>query len=228
MTGRSVSKVPAFERAPRKRGPRRSGAEQAQPVDAPGALLQAASELLKERGGIEPPIIEIAERAGLNAGLIGYYFGGKDGMFIALLDRDMGPSIASLEALVAAPLPALEKLRANITGMINLHYRYPYLNQLLLTIVERSEPARARELSDKWVKPVCDALEVMLRQGQEEGDLRAVDPMLYYYTVQGACDRMFSARYSLKNVFEIEAIDRDLKQRLIDHTIAILLPSLKK
>jgi len=224
------AQVPSVDIAPRRRGPKRSGeagASAPRTADAPAALLQAASDLLKERNGIEPPVLEIAERAGLNAGLIGYYFGGKDGMFVALLERNLGPSIAELEGLVNSPLPIVEKLKANITGLINLHFRYPYLNQLLLMVVERSDPERGRELSDRWVKPVCDALELLLKQGRDAGELRDIDPMLYYYTVQGACDRMFSARYSLRTVYGVDTIDRDLKQRMISHTISILLPGLE-
>lgn len=226
-----AARVANPEASPRRRGPKRGGeaaASTRRSAEAPAALLQAASDLLKERNGIEPSVLEIAERAQLNAGLIGYYFGGKDGMFIALLERNLGPSVSELEALVNSPLPIIDKLKANITGLVNLHFRYPYLNQLLLMVVERSDPEREQAISDRWLRPVCDALEILLKQGKDSGEIRDIDPMLYYYTVQGACDRMFSARYSLRTVFGVDTIDRELKQKMINHTISILLPGLVK
>lgn len=191
--------------------------------DAKEQLLSAAHELLKERSGIEPPVAEIAARAGVNAGLVNYYFGGKDGMLIALLERNLLPSIVGLQDLVDSDLPATEKLKANINGLINLHFRFPYINQLLLMVVERSGDEEAKALSDTFVEPACKAIADILRQGSASGEIRDIDPMLYYYTVQGACDRIFSARYSLDKVFGITTIDRDLKKQMVQHTIDLLL-----
>jgi AcrR family transcriptional regulator len=218
--------VHSLMRSRKKPGPKaRKGSEQraSEPFDAREQLLSATHELLKERIAIEPPVAEIAARAGVNGGLVNYYFGGKDGMLVALLERNLLPSIAGLQDLVDSDLPATEKLKANINGLINLHFRFPYINQLLLMIVDRSGEEEAKALSDTFVEPACKAIAEILRQGSACGEIRDIDPMLYYYTVQGACDRIFSARYSLDKVFGITAIDRDLKKQMVQHTIDLLL-----
>lgn len=49
------------------------------------ALLQAAAELFDERGYERATIREIGERAGVDPALIARYFGGKEGLYLAVL-----------------------------------------------------------------------------------------------------------------------------------------------
>ncbi|MDH4120833.1 MAG: TetR family transcriptional regulator [Deltaproteobacteria bacterium] len=47
-------------------------------------LLQAAKEILVEQGHVAATVLTIAQRAGVNHGLIHHYFGSKEGLFVAL------------------------------------------------------------------------------------------------------------------------------------------------
>lgn len=214
------------QRVPRQNRQTNGGQVAPRKPDARAALLAAASDLLKERGGIEPPVAEIAAKAQLNAGLIGYYFGGKDGLFLELLERDFGKGLIELEKLLAAPIPVIEKLKSNIAGMINVHFRTPYINQLILTLVERSSPEVSKMILDKWIRPVYEAHARLLDEGYQSGELRKIDPMFYYYTVLGACGRIFAHPYSLTTLFGIQEITRDRKQQFIAHATQMLLPGL--
>jgi AcrR family transcriptional regulator len=51
------------------------------------ALLNAALTEFADKGFAGARVSEIAERAGVNQQLISYYFGGKDGLYKAILDR---------------------------------------------------------------------------------------------------------------------------------------------
>jgi AcrR family transcriptional regulator len=52
------------------------------------ALLDAADELFDERGYEAATIREIGERAGVDAALIARYFGAKEGLYLATLQRE--------------------------------------------------------------------------------------------------------------------------------------------
>ena len=70
--------------------PRRSPAPDARQRDAERtreALLDAALAEFGAKGLAGARTSEIAERAGVNKQLISYYFGGKDGLYKAILDR---------------------------------------------------------------------------------------------------------------------------------------------
>jgi AcrR family transcriptional regulator len=53
-------------------------------------LLQAAAELLAERGFERTTVRDIGERAGVDQALIARYFGGKTQLYIAVLHAEMG------------------------------------------------------------------------------------------------------------------------------------------
>src|SRR5438045_6222531 len=64
-------------------------------------LLVAASELMIERASIEVSLSDIAQKSGVNAALVKYHFGNKDGLLLALLARDPATEIAQLEYLIS-------------------------------------------------------------------------------------------------------------------------------
>ncbi len=60
-------------------------------------LLVAASELMIERAGVEISLSDIAQKSGVNAALVKYHFGNKDGLLLALLARDAATEMAQLD-----------------------------------------------------------------------------------------------------------------------------------
>lgn len=75
-------------------------------------LIEAASQIMREGDTIDLSLSELSLRAGLNSALVKYYFGNKNGLMLALLDRDMGNIVISLGALVAKDMPPRRKASA--------------------------------------------------------------------------------------------------------------------
>src|SRR2546423_14041941 len=67
-------------------------------------LLVAASELMIERASIEVSLSDIAQKSGVNAALVKYHFGNKDGLLLALLARDAATEMPQLGYLIAQPI----------------------------------------------------------------------------------------------------------------------------
>ena len=65
-------------------------------------LLVAASELMIERSSIEVSLSDIAQKSGVNAALVKYHFGNKEGLLLALLARDAATEVSQLEYLSGA------------------------------------------------------------------------------------------------------------------------------
>src|SRR5947199_6464123 len=93
-------------------------------------LLVAASELMIERSSIEVSLSDIAQKSGVNAALVKYHFGNKDGLLLALLAR-AATEVAHLEYLLAQPIAPTAKLRLHIAGIIRAYHQFPYMNRLI-------------------------------------------------------------------------------------------------
>lgn len=74
-------------------------------------LLDAAERLLVEVGYGAITARKLAEEAGANLGLVHYYFGSMEELFLQVLERFTGDLIARQRAMYAAPGPYIEKWR---------------------------------------------------------------------------------------------------------------------
>jgi len=106
-SGRSASTVGAPNR--------RSAAE--------AALLDAAERLLLDVGGAGITTRRVAKEAGVNHGLVHYYFDSVENLLVRVLERFTTALIARQRELYAADLPFIEKWRA---AMSYLEQDRPY------------------------------------------------------------------------------------------------------
>ena len=75
------------------------------------ALLDAAERLLIEVGHSGVSTRRLAEEAGANQGLVHYYFGSMDELFVQVLERFTERLVARQRQMYAAEVPFIEKWR---------------------------------------------------------------------------------------------------------------------
>jgi AcrR family transcriptional regulator len=159
-------------------GPRLVG-EAPDNANARDQLIEAASQIMREGDTIDLSLSELSMRAGLNSALVKYYFGNKNGLMLALLDRDMGNIVHSLEALVAKDMPPEEKLRLHIGKVIDTYYAFPYLNRLLMRTVRDSAPVEAARIAELYLRPIAKAYDDLISEGVKAGKFRKIDPQYF-------------------------------------------------
>jgi AcrR family transcriptional regulator len=188
-------------------------------------LLNAASQLLNERNSIDISLSELATHSNLNSALVKYYFGNKEGLMLALLQRDAATAIHELEHLLAMDLPPDVKLKLHIAAVINTFHRSPYLNRLLHAMLDdrNSDTDSAKQITRFFVKPFAQLQNKLLDQGVKAGRFRKIDPIFFYVSVLGACDLLFNARFTLRAVFRVPRITDELRERYIDHVTDLVL-----
>jgi TetR/AcrR family transcriptional regulator len=189
-------------------------------------LIEAASQIMREGDTIDLSLSELSLRAGLNSALVKYYFGNKNGLMHAVLDRDMGKIVTDLNALVAKDMPPEEKLRRHIGAAIDTYYAYPYLNRLLMRMVRDSAPVEAGRIAERYLRPISRAYELLIADGVKAGKFRNVDPQLFYFTVTGAADRFFSARQVLRHCYDQNDISETMRDSYREHTVDLIMRGL--
>jgi TetR/AcrR family transcriptional regulator len=195
-------------------------------VGAREQLLEAASQIMRDGDTMDLSLSELSLRAGLNSALVKYYFGNKNGLMHALLDRDMGKIVIELNALVAKDMPPEEKLKRHIGATINTYYAYPYLNRLLMRLIRDSAPVEAGRIAERYLRPISRAYEQLVADGVKAGKFRNVDPQLFYFTVTGAADRFFSARQVLKHCYDQNDLSEEMRDAYREHSVELIMRGL--
>lgn len=203
--------------------PRKAGRRWKEKVSARDQLLEAASALMIEKDTIDIPLGEIAQRAGLNSALVSYYFGGKEGLLMALAKRDTAHALREMDALMEADAPPDSKLKKHLAGIINFNFRYPYMTRLIHVLLRDPASENSREITEFFTGPVTRAQAKLLQDGIAAGLFRDVDPVLFYFSTIGACDYLFWGGSALRFVFGQEKVDDAMRRRFIDHTIELIL-----
>jgi AcrR family transcriptional regulator len=92
-----VTAQDAHTPAPRRRGRRPGGA------DTRNALLAAARAEFAERGFDGATVRAIADRAGVDPAMVNHWFGGKEALFIAVMDLPLNPTEVIAEVAPGDP-----------------------------------------------------------------------------------------------------------------------------
>src|SRR5436309_13864256 len=186
-------------------------------------LLVAASELMIERSSIEVSLSDIAQKSGVNAALVKYHFGNKDGLLLALLARDAATEMSQIEHLLAQPITPTAKMRLHIAGIIKAYFQFPYMNRLIHYLLHEGSTEAADEVSKFFVGPLLDFHRRLLAEGVAAGEFRKVDPVLFYTSLIGACDHLFFGRHAMSRATGVGPITDKVCRDYIAHMEALLL-----
>src|ERR1700704_2144908 len=185
-------------------------------------LLVAASELMIERSSIDVSLSDIAQKSGVNAALVKYHFGNKDGLLLALLARDAATEVSHLEYLLAQQITPTAKLKLHIAGIIRAYHQFPYMNRLIHYLLHESSAEAADEVSKFFVAPLLDFQRRLLAEGIKAGEFPNVDPVMFYTSLVGACDHLFFGRHAMSRAIGVGPVTEEVCREYIKHMEALI------
>jgi TetR/AcrR family transcriptional regulator len=132
-----------------------------------------AAEALFARKGLEPTTIkEIGAAAKQNPALLYYYFGSKEELYRAVLQRVMsGMLTRGSAAFDAAPAPA-DAIRALVTAQMEFVLGHPNAPRLLVREMIDHEARQAEAMLLQLAAALFQRLCGVIEQGQREGSFR--------------------------------------------------------
>ena len=126
---------------------------------AEAALLDAAERLLVEVGYAGITTRRLAEEAGLNHGLVHYYFGSIENVLVRTLERFTERLIARQRAMYAAEVPFIEKWRTAMRYLVAEDETYEKVWSELQALAWNQPDLRERvtRVNDEWRKVLTEA-----------------------------------------------------------------------
>jgi AcrR family transcriptional regulator len=128
---------------------------------AEGALLDAAERLLVEVGHAGITTRRLAEEAGVNHGLVHYYFGSIENLLVRVLERFTAELTERQRAMYAAETPFLEKWRQAMRYLVAEDIKYEKIWLELQALAWNRPELRARvgHVNDEWRSVLLEAFE---------------------------------------------------------------------
>jgi AcrR family transcriptional regulator len=148
--GRAVAE--AVTKAARKTAARAAAEE---------ALLDAAERLLADAGYASITTRRLAEEAGVNHGLVHYYFGSNENVLVHALERFTARPIARQRELYAAEVPFADKWRTAMHYLVSEDVRYQKIWLELQALAWNDPDIRARltRVNAEWRAVLTEAFE---------------------------------------------------------------------
>jgi AcrR family transcriptional regulator len=175
------------------------------PQDSRERLLSAALDEFSARGYAGARVSAIAARAGLNAQLITYHFGGKEGLYRALHEQWLEQE----EGLVE-PGARLEDLIVAYLEVCFADQRRPRL--LLWDGLDDQIDAREQAVGND-TEDLSD-----LERRQAEGEIAAdLDPGLYQLAIMGATLAPIAMPHVVRRITGLDPADPTFQERYAEH-----------
>jgi AcrR family transcriptional regulator len=125
------------------------------------ALLDAAERLLVEVGYARITTRRLAEEAGVNHGLVHYYFGSNESLLVRALERFTERLIDRQRALYAADMPFVEKWRTAMRYLVSEDVTYEKVWLELQALAWNNPDLRERlgRVNAEWRAVLTEAFE---------------------------------------------------------------------
>lgn len=168
------------------------------------AILDAATSEFADHGFAGARVDRVAAGAGLNKAMLYHYFGDKEALYVAVLERayaGIREAEGRLELSDAAPVDAVRRLVEFTWDYFVAHPEFLSLlnteNLMRAAYVKRSETVAELQ------SPLVETLGVVLERGETAGVFRAgVDPAQLYWSIAGLGYFYLSNRHTLAVSFD--------------------------
>lgn len=192
-------------------------------------ILDAATQAFAELGSSGARVDSIARRAEVNERMLYYYFGSKDGLYLAVLEEVYGAFNRAEHALKLDALPPLQAIAELAHFVWDYYAEHPELIRLINN--ENLHGADSMKKSSEipqQVSPIVDLLKQTLARGQASGEIRqGIDAISLYVTISAMGYYVMSNRHTLAIVMGRDYAKEDERESYTDFNTQMLMDALR-
>jgi AcrR family transcriptional regulator len=185
-------------------------------------ILQVATREFSEKGLAGARIDEIAELTNSSKRMIYYYFGGKDELYRAVLERAYERIRVQEQAARFEDLQPDEALKAVIGHNFDYHFEHPEFVRLVMNEnVHHGHHIARIESMQQRNRSAIDQLATIIARGTQQGLFRAgIDPIDLHTTISALSFYNVSNRHTFLHNFGVDFAAADVRvkrrQQIID------------
>ncbi|UAL30252.1 TetR family transcriptional regulator [Nocardioides rotundus] len=178
-------------------------------------LLQVATEAFSEDGYSGARVDEIAERTRTTKRMIYYYFGGKEGLYLAVLEAAYRGIRSAEQGIHAADLPPADAVRRIAELTFDHHHEHPaFIRLVSIENIHRGEHLHKLDSLRDLAAPASTLLEEVLERGRDEGVFRDdVDAVDVHMLISAYCVFQVANRSTFGYLFDRDMADPDVRAR---------------
>ncbi|WP_322409111.1 TetR/AcrR family transcriptional regulator [Microbacterium invictum] len=169
-------------------------------------LLAVATEVFAEDGYSGARVDEIAARTRTTKRMIYYYFGGKEGLYTAVLEdayRGIREAERGIDLDHSDPVEAIRAL-AQVTFDHHVDHD-AFIRLVAIENIHRGEFIRKIDGLREASQPAKDVLDQILQRGRESGLFRRdVDALDVHLVISAYCVFQVANRYTFGHLFDVD------------------------
>ena len=186
-------------------------------------IINTAIELFAERGFEGTSIRDLATKADVNVAMVNYYFGSKDKLFEALVERKVSFMRNLLDGLMNnKELSEIEKIDFIIVSYVSKFMEQPLFHKVLQQEMLVTQRITLHEnLLHIFSKNRADVVAI-IEKGIRKKIFRKVDPQLTFASVIGTINHVMQSKKICNNLldegpYHDPYTDEKIKNRIITH-----------
>ena len=170
-------------------------------------ILEAAKRVFVRKGYAGARMQEISDEAGINKGLLHYYFKSKDNLFTAIFEQAFYEFIPRQNEIFDADLPLFTKIEQFVVRYLDFLAEHPYLPSFILQELQRHPDVFIQKLSEMDMKPNPMKLVMQIQMEVEKGHIRPIHPVHLVVNVLSMCVFPFVARPMMQAMLQVSDAD---------------------
>lgn len=193
-------------------------------------IIEVATREFARNGLSGARVDEIAEKTGSSKRMIYYYFGDKEGLYLAVLEDAYRRVRATEAGLDLEHLPPVEALRKLVEFTFDHHHSHEAFIRLVMieNIHHGDYLARSRTIQDLNVSAIGE-LERIYQRGLQDGVFRkGLTAIELHWQISALCFFNVSNRATFSRIFRVDLTSRKAVARLRAQVVEMILRNVLK
>jgi AcrR family transcriptional regulator len=174
-------------------------------------ILDVATREFADNGFDGARVDEIAAKTRTTKRMIYYYFGSKEQLFVAVLEREYARIRGLERELDVEHLDPIEAVRQLVSLTFDHHEAHPdFIRLVSIENIHRAEHIASSAALAELATPALDTLTAILDRGRAAGRFRTdVDALDMHLAISAFCVFRIANRYTFRTIFERDLLDPD-------------------